>query len=73
MTTKPYCDHCHDGNGECVFPYMGLAPHKHTINRWTGTEFDKREDYPANFSETEEGMGIYTHCLECGSDEYNEQ
>lgn len=61
-----YCEHCHDGNGECVFPYMGLAPHIHH-NGFTDTEILPESNHPTNFHETEPGMGVYTHCLMCGA------
>lgn len=60
------CDHCDDGNGECIFPYYGLGPHIHT-NPIGGTEF---LDAPLleNFSPDGDGLGVYTHCLNCGGD-----
>ena len=64
---KNYCEHCHDGNGGCVFPYMGLAPHIHHTG-FSDTEILSKSEYPENFSETEDGMGMYTHCLVCGAD-----
>jgi hypothetical protein len=33
------CDYCDDGNGECVYPYYGLAPHTHQQGVLGSTEF----------------------------------
>ena len=60
-----YCDECHDGYGGCVYPYYGLAPHVHT-KAIDGTEFTG--EVPENFSPDGDGLGIYTHCLNCGGD-----
>ena len=60
------CDHCDDGNGECVFPYYGLGPHIHT-KPIGGTEF-LDAPLPENFSPDGDGLGVYTHCLNCGGD-----
>lgn len=60
-----YCDQCHDGDGGCVFPYYGLAPHIHT-KPIGGTEF-LPEPYPENFSPDGDGTGVWTHCLDCGA------
>lgn len=67
------CDHCNDGNGNSVYPYYGLAPHKHDFEV-TGcvigsTIIDKESSWPDNFSEDPEaeGCGTYTHCLNCGA------
>lgn len=61
------CEICDDGNGGCVFPYYGLAPHVHT-KPIDGTVFTG--EIPENFSpdEEEDGLGVYTHCLNCGGD-----
>lgn len=55
------CAHCNDGDGECVFPYFGLAPHSHSIDQ-------PKPEYPSNYSDTDGGQGVYTHCLVCGAD-----
>ena len=65
LQAKGYCDHCFDGDESTVFPYIGLAPHKHTVD---GTEF-LDESLPENFSaDPGGGTGVYTHCLVCGAD-----
>ena len=67
------CDHCNNGDGDSVYPYYGLAPHKHDMTI-TGsvigsTVVDKESNWPDNFSEDPEvkGCGTYTHCLICSS------
>ena len=80
------CEHCTDGNpneaeATCVYPYYGLAPHRHDLSR-TGsiigsTVIEPATKWPANFRpEYEPGedrskpiaglCGVYTHCLHCG-------
>lgn len=71
------CPECDDGNGGCVYPYYGVAPHK------CGWRFGKlvighseelpKEEWPANYQHDGEpnpggypGNGGYTHCLTCG-------
>lgn len=77
---KP-CEYCTDGNpdeseAKCVFPYYGLAPHRHDLTI-TGsiigsTVINPRGSCPANFQPDEPdepdggGLGVYTHCLKCG-------
>ncbi len=74
------CEFCDDGSGKSVYPYYGVAPHKHDTTR-TGsiigsTVIDPKESWPANFSpDYEEGdditkpipglCGTYTHCQKC--------
>ena len=60
------CDYCDDGNGECVYPYYGLAPHTHQQGVLRSTEFIG--EIPGNFSPDGDGLGVYTHCLNCGGD-----
>lgn len=55
------CIHCNDGDGECVFPYFGLAPHSHSPDQ-------PKPEYPSNYCDTDGGQGVYTHCLVCGAD-----
>jgi len=59
------CNFCDDGDGGCVFPYYGLAPHVHT-KPIDGTVFTG--EIPENFSSDGDGLGVYTHCLNCGGD-----
>ena len=60
------CDYCDDGNGECVYPYYGLAPYTHQQGVLGSTEFIG--EIPDNFSPDGDGLGVYTHCLNCGGD-----
>ena len=60
------CEYCDDGNGECVFPYYGLGPHTHKDGILGSTEFTG--EIPENFSPDDDGLGVYTHCLNCGGD-----
>ncbi|MFW2034177.1 hypothetical protein [Acinetobacter junii] len=60
------CGYCDDGNGECVYPYYGLAPHTHQQGVLGSTEFIG--EIPDNFSPDGDGLGVYTHCLNCGGD-----
>ena len=60
------CNYCDDGNGECVYPYYGLGPHTHKEGVLGGTEFTG--EIPDNFSPDGDGLGVYTHCLNCGGD-----
>ncbi len=66
------CEHCKGEDG-CVYPYYGLAPHKHKLNPSSNTGLDTKIDnpttWPENFFEDPEapGCGTYTHCLECGA------
>lgn len=67
------CDHCDDGDGCCVFPYYGTAPHTHdTPNGWIGsTRLLPREQWGDNFREDSEcpGQGVYMRCPKCGRGE----
>ena len=63
------CESCNDGEGECVFPFYGLAPHKHIGEKMIGsTVIDPETGWPPNFHEDcqEKGVGTYDHCLDCG-------
>lgn len=69
------CEYCNDGNGGCVYPYYGVAPHSHDLKK-TGyiigsTVIDDASKWPENFSEDSDpdakGLGFYTHCLHCGA------
>jgi hypothetical protein len=66
MIEKTCCESCDDTSGVCVYPYYGLAPHIHTKPIF-GTEI-LDQPYPENFSPDGDGMGIWTHCLNCGAD-----
>lgn len=75
---KNCCEQCDDGDGNCVYPYYGAAPHKCFWKIGDGkTLITSQElpqsEWPENFKpETEPnpggypGTGIYTHCLNCG-------
>ena len=69
------CEHCDDGIGECIYPYYGMAPHKHNGGSMIGsTIIIPPDQWPVNFKpDLDEGediskatTGVYTHCLECG-------
>lgn len=68
---KEPCKYCKDENGESIYPYYGVAPHKSFNNdgQLITSEQKPTEQWPANFieDEDEKGCGIYTHCLTCGS------
>lgn len=67
------CDDCNDGDGNCVFPYYGLAPHSHGGKEFEGsavvgsTELKPKSQWTENFFEDAEvpGLGTYGHCLTC--------
>lgn len=73
------CPQCDDGEGVCVFPYYGVAPHTHETSDfnvvthpsdWIGsTRMLPREQWPANFRPDDDSdeCGMYTHCLHCGA------
>lgn len=72
------CERCNDGDGICVFPYYGVAPHKHEgvepgkPRSWLGsTHILPRTEWPDNFREGADGpgLGTYTHCPYCGEGE----
>lgn len=69
--TNKVCDMCDDGDGYCVFPYQGLAPHKHEeaeTGKFLGkTTFYNDYEIPDNFEYVSDGVGVYTHCLHCGA------
>lgn len=71
---RHFCKECDDGDGICVYPLYGLAPHIHRRDREGqiiigGTIIDAPETWPSNFDEDKEapGCGVYTHCLNCGA------
>lgn len=68
------CQDCDDGEGGCIYPHTGLAPHTHVGQHMIGsTQFLDKSHYPANFSIDPDangdanGVGTYTHCLNCGA------
>jgi len=67
---KKCCNHCDDGDGRCVYPYYGVAPHCHNDNGcMVGSTIEKpKNEWPKNFTEDPEvrGLGTYTYCLSCG-------
>ena len=72
------CEHCDDGDGHCVFPYYGTAPHTHALptpthpTDWIGsTRLLPREQWGDNFGEDPEcpGQGVYMRCEKCGDGE----
>ena len=67
------CEHCDDGDGHCVFPYYGVAPHTHdTSQGWIGsTRLLPSDQWGDNFREDPdcEGHGVYLRCEKCGRGE----
>ena len=72
------CEYCDDGDGACVFPYYGTAPHRHEFNDtthptdWIGsTRLLPRDQWGDNFREDPEcpGLGTYLRCEKCGDGE----
>jgi hypothetical protein len=64
------CEHCDDGDGNCAYPYYGVAPHTHAPGPMLGsTRMLGPESWPANFTPDageDNTCGTYTHCLSCG-------
>lgn len=67
------CEHCDDGDGICVFPYYGVAPHTHDFaGNWIGsTRVLPKGEWGDNFREDPdcEGCGVYMRCPHCGRGE----
>ena len=71
------CDHCDDGDGVCIFPYYGVAPHIcfYKLGRNIGQSiFLPEVIWPNNFrpdrvADERSNCGVYTHCLNCGAGE----
>ncbi|AZS49308.1 hypothetical protein DM558_00290 [Entomomonas moraniae] len=67
------CKYCTLQDGECAYPYYGVAPHVgfHIPNDITsGINFLPSGYYPKNFKpdlDVDGKCGTYTHCLHCGS------
>lgn len=72
------CDYCDDGDGHCVFPFYGVAPHTHDttghnspadpLALFGSTRTLPRDQWGNNFSEDPEspGQGTYMRCPKCG-------
>lgn len=56
------CEHCEEGDGTCIFPYKGTAPHMLNETQWP--ENFKPELNPDGFSS---GIGVYEYCMYCKS------
>ncbi len=73
------CEYCNDGDGVCVFPYYGVAPHTHATCDTTvpaiSTVLMPKSEWPDNFTEDPEvpGLGTYTHCPHCGAPAVSQQ
>lgn len=68
------CPMCDDGDGGCVYPYYGVAPHFHDTDKsgWIGsTVLLPKEEWGSNFREDPEchGSGTYMRCPACGRGE----
>lgn len=74
------CPACDDGEGGCIYPYYGCAPHTcfYKLGRPPGgSEEAPESEWPENFvldpeagPRTRTGYpraGTWTHCLECGA------
>lgn len=74
------CETCDDGEGGCVFPYYGVAPHVCGFKRGLpalGSSVQLPEDeWPENFEPDPDappgpngypGFGVYTNCPICGA------
>lgn len=76
MSEPKFCDMCHDGDGDSVYPYYGVGPHicgykmgKPVIGHSVGIP---ATEWPTNFQPDEEcgdqddgrpPLGAWTHCL----------
>lgn len=73
MRTEKTCPVCDDGEGSCVFPYYGVAPHTHNFGAGLGysTTILPKDQWPENFQEDPDcpGLGVYLRCPECGAGE----
>ena len=75
------CDYCDDGDGQCVFPYYGVAPHTLDITArespadkfglFGSTRPLPRDQWGDNFREDPDcpGQGVYMRCPQCGEGE----
>lgn len=77
--TSDCCEQCDDGDGNCIYPYYGVAPHKTILITKNGVPGILRKqlqvsDWPDNFipdfdqdnDVADVLTGSYTHCLNCG-------
>jgi hypothetical protein len=69
------CEFCSDiGDGRCVYPYYGLAPHIHDFSKGVSI-FDSTVfldgELPNNFQPDPENkeLGTYLYCPKCGAGE----
>lgn len=69
VKVRECCDMCDDGEGHCVFPYYGVAPHHHDpMGEWLGsTRLLPRHEWGDNFREDPDspGQGTYLRCQHC--------
>ena len=66
---KNCCEYCDNGDGNCIFPQYGVAPHTLMCDGVSvGSVLDDKETWPENFKADPDApmQGTYTHCLECG-------
>jgi len=67
------CYMCDDGDGNCLFPYYGVAPHTHEAKPggWMNTHIAPREQWGPNFREDPDspGQGVYMRCPYCNRGE----
>lgn len=63
------CKYCDDGDGDCIYPYYGNAPHSHDEKGRVVTL--PKDQWGDNFREDPdcEGCGVFMRCPECGSGE----
>ncbi len=80
MDDKTCCESCDDGEGNCAFPYYGVAPHACGFRAGLPLIGYSKElpesEWPANYKHDHEsskpnpggypGTGIYTYCINCG-------
>lgn len=65
------CEYCDDGSGSSIFPFYGLAPHRHSVVVVDGEVVGDNRGYPENFEEDSDpdwkGCGTYLYCPKCGA------
>jgi len=62
-----YCKFCADPDHFGLFPYYGERPHSHKADGTKVFQNPVPENFQFDLSST--GLGVYTHCLSCGSGE----